>query len=826
MLNAALERKRPPNQKKFAEFEIKDFLGIASSNRNPQKNECQICKNFDLREITGDLTSRLGYRRKYTAPSTTTNPLYPTNFNLTSVSWLRAINFVVDINGTEQEVTILIGKGILTDLAGVGNINIGLFFITPWYDGSSWITTSWQWLNECYLTNIDNLSNNTFRINGAFPNTADYFKDWMIYNVTKDDYHQIYDSAYVDATETTVSLACATASIAHNFENTDRVLVMRNFIPYADLQEYYNVLAKEISFHNVLSDLRIGFGGRANRLGLMIGYKNKSFQMENDAGGLLGSSVIQQISDINKIILSPYNSITEDTKAGVISTWGDQNAFHIVRLQASATNNLPDGRWFFKLTALIDNYEEFVLPAKLKENLADTDINVVGSTENYFDTLSVKMTLQFRMFWCLFNKRITKLRLYISYDSTTAATEPTLPYYLLKEWDLIGAAAVTGYDLNDYGYLYDNTGGIGSSFSFGGTQWTNLTKDGSSELAAKLNYPITDDYVRGWDHAQVVDKVCYVINPYINGERLLNYIYFSPFSGAGASQYDALQSGNYISVDSHDGNNLKGLGVFSNANLAVFKTNTLQKVRSNTAQVSDLIFGNGLDTFRSIVNHGDRLTWCSQEDILSTNGAITQNTSDRTIRNLFRAISTKTNIIATKEEKDNAYRFFDDSNTQYLLSPRGWVSIVTYFNPTDFIIAKDGTLWFMKNGLIYNFGTYYNDINAIEETQAVALQWKSIPFDISLLGEGLTQGERFWVDGVFCKYSTPADLSLKIYMDGTLHDTITLPSASTYYDTAIKYGALGSTVEIEVSGSINNANKVIVSSLGLRWRPLQAGNRV
>lgn len=831
------DRARPAG-KKFTEFEIRDFIGISSSSRNPPKNSSQICKNFDFREITGDLTSRFGYRRKFTndnAPNTTTHPIHATALNLSSVSWLRAVNFIAEIEGVEQEVTTLIGKGTLTYIGAGGaptTINIGLFFIRPWYDGTNWVD-NWHWLNECYFTDIDNLSNNTFRINGSLPNSADYFADWVIYNVTDDDYHQIYDSAYVDATETTVSLACATGSVTHNFANNDRVLVMRNFIPYADLLEYYNVGANEISFHNVLNDLRICFGGYANRLPLMIGHKNKSYAMENDAGGLLGGVGIQQISDIDKVILTPYNSITENDKAGnLLASFNTNSAFHLAVATTGASNFPPAGRYFFQLTALIDGYEEFVLPFSLFDITATT-INGLGTLQssNYYDLNgSQQLTLNPRIFWALFNKRITKIRLYVSYDSATTnqPEEPTAPYYLWKEWDLIGDASATGdYDLNNFGYLYDQTSNYLKTITL--VTYTQWKKSGTTELESKLNYAITTDYVRGFDQAVVVDRVCYAINPYVGGERLQNYIAFSPFSGAGVSQYDALQGSNYTNIDTHDGNTLKGLGVFGNANLAAFKTNTVQKIRGSTAQVADLAFGHGLDTFRSIVNHGDRLTWCSQYDIMSTNSSIIQNISEGTIRNLFRAITGKTSIFATKEEKDNAYRFYDANGTQYLLSQRGWSSIETYLDPDDFIIAKDGSLWFMDGGQIYTIGTYYNDIDAINGSQAVDLQWKSIPFDISLLGESLTQSNRFWVDGIFCKYSSPANLTLKIYLDGsgTAFDTITLSSSSTYYDTAIKYGGIGHKVEIEITASVDNATTpVIISSIGLRWRPLMVGNRV
>jgi hypothetical protein len=50
---------------KFSEFEISDFRGIATSNRHPQKNECQECKNFDTRYVDGDLTLRAGFTQKY-----------------------------------------------------------------------------------------------------------------------------------------------------------------------------------------------------------------------------------------------------------------------------------------------------------------------------------------------------------------------------------------------------------------------------------------------------------------------------------------------------------------------------------------------------------------------------------------------------------------------------------------------------------------------------------------------------------------------------------------------------------------------------------------
>ena len=210
---------------------------------------------------------------------------------------------------------------------------------------------------------------------------------------------------------------------------------------------------------------------------------------------------------------------------------------------------------------------------------------------------------------------------------------------------------------------------------------------------------------------------------------------------------------------------------------------------------------------------------------MSTNGSSTQDVSEGTIRNLFRAISSKTSIFATKEERDNVYRFSDGSSLEYLLSSKGWVSIDQFIQPSDYIVAKDGTIWFMAAELIY-YQTGYQDVNAAAATQNMALEWKSISFDSSLLGEGINKGEMFWVDGVFMTYSSPANLTMKVYLDGTLFDTITFLSSKTYDDPAIKYGGLGHKVEIEVTGTVNSATKVIISSLGFRWRKVAIGNRV
>ena len=242
------------------EFEITHFKGRATDRNNWTKEQCQICKNFDLREVKGRLTSRAGYVRKYVSPGT------PGDLSTNTI--LRMENIVMTAGGVEKECTVLVGQGTLDRVGdsaiATESIKIGTFFIQPYYLDGAWTDDdSWLWLNECYLTKITGQVNNRFDLFGDFDATGDYFKKFSIYSIATAGgtptsiYSEIYNSDYISGTKTEIYLTSSPSTDEINLGDNHQVLVMRNFIPYADLLEYGRttgdspITASDISFHKI-----------------------------------------------------------------------------------------------------------------------------------------------------------------------------------------------------------------------------------------------------------------------------------------------------------------------------------------------------------------------------------------------------------------------------------------------------------------------------------------------------------------------------------------------------------------------------------------------
>jgi len=787
------------------EFEITNFKGIATDRNNWTKEQCQVCENFDLREVKGRLTSRAGYQRLYESPGNAGD--------LSSINILRMENIVMTAGGVETECTVLVGKGVLDRVSGSGaslaSIKIGIFFIRPYYDGSSWVD-AWLWLNECYLTTINNQGTsdpnfNLFELHGDFGQVDPFFAKFSIYNITGDTYSEIYNSQYIGDPITDIRIMASTALDRTTFVNNDTVLVMRNFIPYADLLEYGRttgtnpITADSISFHKILTDLRIGFGGETDRLGLMIGYRKKEFQM--DASNAMIGAGVTNVSIYDEIILAPYNALTEDLES---STFASGKTFHCMA-DVLSTGGPPEGRYFFKLTGLLDDFNEFLLPIQVYDS---GNVETLGSTEDYMDTTATleRIDVRARFYWGLFNKRISKLRLYISGENSKTEATPQFPYFFVKEWNISDESGTdSSLTLNLYGFMV--------------TAVINITSDiwegKGSEIDDRLGYVNTLNYARGWDHAVAAKGFSFFANTY-SDQRWDNLVLFSPHSGDGPPQYDVAVLSKFIDFENHDGNLTKGLGVLPNLDIGAFKANSFQ--RGNTiGQVStDLFPGTGIDTKRSLVNLDRGIALCSQNDIYLTDGAQRKNLSAGGISDQFRDLSSKEFFFAVREEKEDAYRFWYSTTNQFLYAMNEWVKIDTFLQPQDFITSKDGTVWFLATAAVFN-QTGFSDVNGIAAEQSIVLQWKSIEFDIAKMGEQMPANSRLYVLSVFMKYTTASNLSVLVYADGALFQTLTFSSSKTFDNLVLAHGCIGKVIEIEITGSVTT--KTEIESIGFYWEP-------
>lgn len=314
----------------WKEFEITNFLGRQTSTNLPDKNASKNIVNFDTREIDGALVSRNGYVKKYDAPTITS---FPKN-KLSNFSVLSFENFIS--NG--QEITILIAKATLSAASSVSNLpspsskNIITIWSSHSWNGSTW-TEGWIWLNECILTKIN--SNGTYGYQKYLDFTTslanDYFAGWSIVRFETisgtdvEDVAKIIKSSiisgkvYVEITDNKNNWTGNPITL----QDGDSILLMRNYIPVTYLEGNYNVERADITFHKIYDQLRIGFGGNADKLGLAVFIKSFRLNIDSvDFKTSYSSAEIEAITGNNKICVAPYTALFDNIELNLSETVG------------------------------------------------------------------------------------------------------------------------------------------------------------------------------------------------------------------------------------------------------------------------------------------------------------------------------------------------------------------------------------------------------------------------------------------------------------------------------------------------------------------------
>ena len=848
--------------KKRLEFEIKDFVGIQKSKTNPQINACYECKNFDLRENLGDLISREGYSQKYAAP---------THSRLSALTHLFADNFYVPDVGGGSEVTLQISKATLNEETNAGltpsTLNILAFWIRPYWgvktsgtissatttEITTDITTTanqyvggllritrgpspagtyfrkiishttgvnavftielidfvasgtiqildwideWHWLNEMVLTKITDIPLNPGG-GGPYqtsmelyygPGSDNEFRGCTIYNYTKDEFDVILAQTEVGPD------TFLTANTGNSWDVDDIVIITRNYIPLDYLQNMYNTVSKaDIVSHRIFNDLRIGFGGNEKRLGVTVGYRSKVMDLAGYPPSNPTSVGVPQLEGvwlhmaINEIVLQPYNTINESERINV-------------SVSTPNTGSLSAQKIFYYVTEVLDDYNEYVIGS--------------GSFEV---AVSDEIDLTVQILSGLLHKLTTKIKVYFSSNATGAA-EATNPYFLAGEAAISVKEEITASNMTfvtgDYYEIYFN--------------W-DTTINKIDEINDLLGYSPIAEYAASWDWAIVTGGRTLMLNPFID-TRYLNFIFYSPIVGK-TFRYDVVSSNNYYSLYNFDGADIIVLGVLPNLDLLVLKSTTINYLDTGSGAQRLIEYGKGIVSKKSLVNAGRTLMYAGPNDVHLTDGFNTIiDISDGTIRGDYRALTStqKASIIAIREDKDNAYRFFtgDTSNkTEFILTKRGWISAVRNLYPECYMNARDSGIWFMRSGAIYY------PANAGVATATIPLSWKSIPFDISLISE-LKNVERFYVLSMWVMYSTISNqtINIKIYVDGsgTALDSKQIISGGAVSrvkttkvldvpNKSCRYFQLG------IDGNDTIGQQVIIHSVGMSWTPAETG---
>ncbi len=342
----------------WQQLEFAQALGMVTNVNSPGRNSAQLLLNVHTHDKPGKLLLRPGYALKYPAPSD------PVITNSSFLTFEMFMDKQADPLSPGQEVTCLIQKGIVVAVNNGANPvvadtqNALCFWIRPWWSGSQWVD-DWQWLNRIIITKITSGA----LVNGA-QNQIEVFGNasqglgtgaltgWTAYNITQNAYARVITST-VDGAGT---------RIVHTNYNSvwnlnDVIILMQGYYDLACLSEIYNCTASDIVFHKVNDDLRIGFGGRANRTGIAIGYRNSTLLLNNFNFSItspdLTSAALTAFASLNKVILEPF---IPDTTGYGINTAVIEGSLPVTSPASPA--------YSLNLTVTLDNYEEILVDSK------------------------------------------------------------------------------------------------------------------------------------------------------------------------------------------------------------------------------------------------------------------------------------------------------------------------------------------------------------------------------------------------------------------------------------------------------------------------------
>lgn len=794
----------------WIETPFNDFYGIQKDTRKAPLGSFEILKNLDLRGKSGELELRSGYVLKYDAiPSATL-----TSKKISNLQYISAYNFWVTANGGRQ-ITVQLTKQRVTAQTTLSPNYLDMMgiWIRPYWNGSSWID-EWHWLNEIIITKITSINGTSGGI--TYPgvmevyyqmNAENQFKDYSIlrYASSATSYDDVNEISSVAYSEDEGYAKLMIHDNANTWAVNDRVILMRNYLPISMLTEAFtNTTKNDISYHTVLDDLRVCLGNRAEQLAFGIGFREKYWNNGAESLPYLNKITEKSKNTVNRMILDPYNTLTD---------FDDYITHSISEVSGTGGDDWTTNKFFYMITGMLDNGQEFIL--------------VNRSVNNYIvpsGASGKKITIYARLLWGVFNKRLTSIRFYLSEGDSGTVKVINNPFYLMSElylseleWD--------GIDLinnNKRTYFATDTNGnywVSKGFGYEEFQQAAVT------VTDSLGYGPAVSYLRSWQDSLVLDNRAYYLNGYIDQEHK-NKVFYSELSGNGAGMldvvgnsffdYDYFSGNEVIAITKHPSGRI-GLGRENSYNI-VDKTYGIEAISGDIKK--------GVVNKNAIVNRGSDVLWASEFAIIRNQNHIVEDISEGTIRGDYRDISDKTNIIATLEKKETSFRFFDGVDTEYLLTPKGWVTIDQYTKPYEYLESEDGILWFTKDGKVYSQEGYQDRKHDLEAYSSISYQAKTMPIDIRLLSPQLKHTNTFYLNGVWIKYnkgSEVSQLTITTYLDGVQFSSESFTDQYKAFH-KLPLGAICKDFQIEVTGS-NGGSNFSIESMGVLWKPMKLGVR-
>jgi len=509
--------------------------GMATNPVDPGNKFAKRLLNVYPHEKPGALVLRKGYAPKYMPPADDT---------ITSSEYLNFGVFFdrqADPNG--KEIICLIQKGIVNALKDEHGEVItpetmqGFWFWSrPYWDGVQWLN-NWQWVNRTIITKItetDDGYSTHFKIFGSAQHQIfdDTLIGWTVYNLTQGQLSKIITNK-IESTSTWINIALVNS----DWDTGDVLIISRCWLDIeAHLEFYNNVKKEDIVFHRINNDLRIGFGGKENRPGLMFGYR-KSFRLidkidfTNPHINLLENDAILNYSKTDGMILEPH-------------ILGDQYGIQIIK----SGGTLTAAKYYFRLTGIIDGYQE--------QYIADANVEVNGS-----ENITIRPYIQSGYE----SRRVTKLRVYAGTDNITfyklseyIISQDTWeqPNLVLEDDGRLFAPAVKFQDAGEY-HTNSNAMSLTNESDSAGL-WLNL-EYGNAGLESVSDFifaggmvvtPQDGSYLLRWYLKPPKTGILTIISPHISyAVRKLNIQFKIIAQYAATIRISTYNSSDYVDVD-------------------------------------------------------------------------------------------------------------------------------------------------------------------------------------------------------------------------------------------------------------------------------------
>jgi hypothetical protein len=410
-------------------------------------------------------------------------------------------------------------------------------------------------------------------------------------------------------------------------------------------------------------------------------------------------------------------------------------------------------------------------------------------------------------------------------------------------YDLIIKSPIT---INSDTYLEfefsKSSGGSWVSFQTVGVDFLSVTADNEgtistevnngAEMSAEMGYTPSRNLIRSWDWGLVTAGRTFVSNAYI--EKLYtNMIFYSAIGGDSNSMYDVLVAGLRYDVENFDGNDVKKIELLSNADFLLLQSNASQRLDPDSGRTASVGFGSGTVQPFGSVNFGDKIIFPSKYDILATSGIGSVDLSEDTIQAAYRALDSTAigKMHGTKDVFGSAFTLYSGStgsNTEYILTKRGWIERRFFNEPQRYMLNRNGELLFLSAGNIFKIahssfdGDNYNTITSL---------WQSIIFDAEAMGEQISADMKFVITDFFVEFYSGASITFKLYLhDGNspvTHDTQVIPKTSVLgkrtYRRPLKGQATCSRFQLELAFTGNGGQtECSIYSVGVVYEVIRA----